>query len=132
MLLTELFERREPNLRKTARTQRIMSQLRARYPQAETDLEALLYDFRAGQRMDRQDINRLDSEIDDEENRINQIQRDLDDVVRQRSMQETKKDPSPGKITPSEDPCWAGYHMVGTKKKSGRTVPNCVPGKKGS
>ena len=30
-----------------------------------------------------------------------------------------------------EDPCWADYHMVGTKKKSGRTVPNCVPNKKG-
>lgn len=26
-----------------------------------------------------------------------------------------------------EDPCWKGYEMVGTKKKSGREVPNCVP-----
>jgi hypothetical protein len=43
-----------------------------------------------------------------------------------------KKDRSPGKITKSEDPCWSGYHMVGTKKKNGREVPNCVPGKKGS
>jgi hypothetical protein len=42
-----------------------------------------------------------------------------------------KKDRSPGKITKSEDPCWSGYHMVGTKKKGGREVPNCVPGKKG-
>jgi hypothetical protein len=25
------------------------------------------------------------------------------------------------------DPCWTGYQMVGTKKKGGRTVPNCVP-----
>ena len=23
--------------------------------------------------------------------------------------------------------CWKGYEMVGTKKKGGRTVPNCVP-----
>lgn len=30
-----------------------------------------------------------------------------------------------------EDPCWKGYKMVGTKKKGGREVPNCVPGKKG-
>jgi hypothetical protein len=30
-----------------------------------------------------------------------------------------------------EDPCWSNYHMVGTKKKRGRTVPNCVPNKKG-
>ena len=25
------------------------------------------------------------------------------------------------------DPCWKGYQMVGTKKKGGRSVPNCVP-----
>lgn len=24
------------------------------------------------------------------------------------------------------DPCWDGYKMVGTKKKNGKTVPNCV------
>ena len=42
-----------------------------------------------------------------------------------------KKDRSPGKITKTEDPCWTGYHMVGKKKKNGREVPNCVPGKKG-
>jgi hypothetical protein len=26
-----------------------------------------------------------------------------------------------------EDPCWKGYEMVGTKKKGGEEVPNCVP-----
>tara|TARA_B100001778_G_scaffold334404_1_gene345605 strand:+ start:2374 stop:2526 length:153 start_codon:yes stop_codon:yes gene_type:complete len=26
-----------------------------------------------------------------------------------------------------EDPCWKGYEMVGTKKKDGKDVPNCVP-----
>ena len=26
-----------------------------------------------------------------------------------------------------KDPCWKGYNMVGTKKKNGKTVPNCVP-----
>jgi hypothetical protein len=25
------------------------------------------------------------------------------------------------------DPCWASHKMVGTKKKGGKTVPNCVP-----
>jgi len=29
-----------------------------------------------------------------------------------------------------KNPCWKGYMMVGTKKKAGRTVPNCVPKKK--
>ena len=28
------------------------------------------------------------------------------------------------------NPCWKGYQMIGTKKKGGRTVPNCVPKKK--
>ena len=26
-----------------------------------------------------------------------------------------------------ENPCWKDYQMVGTKKKDGREVPNCVP-----
>lgn len=26
-----------------------------------------------------------------------------------------------------DNPCWKGYHPVGTKKKAGKTVPNCVP-----
>ena len=27
-------------------------------------------------------------------------------------------------------PCWKNYEMIGTKKKAGKTVPNCVPKKK--
>jgi len=27
------------------------------------------------------------------------------------------------------DPCWDGYHQVGTKMKNGKKVPNCVPDK---
>jgi len=27
------------------------------------------------------------------------------------------------------DPCWEGYEKIGTKKKAGKTVPNCVPKK---
>lgn len=26
-----------------------------------------------------------------------------------------------------DKPCWKGYEMVGTKKKGGKKVPNCVP-----
>lgn len=29
----------------------------------------------------------------------------------------------------TENPCWKGYKPVGTKKKGGKTVPNCVPKK---
>lgn len=27
----------------------------------------------------------------------------------------------------SKDPCWTGYRQVGTKKKGGKDVPNCIP-----
>jgi hypothetical protein len=30
-------------------------------------------------------------------------------------------------MTKKEDPCWRGYKMVGSKKKGGKEVPNCVP-----
>jgi hypothetical protein len=26
-----------------------------------------------------------------------------------------------------KDPCWKGYRQLGTKKKNGKEVPNCVP-----
>ena len=28
--------------------------------------------------------------------------------------------------TKKTDPCWDGYEQIGTKKKAGKTVPNCV------
>ena len=31
------------------------------------------------------------------------------------------------KTLKNSNPCWKGYHPVGTKNKGGRTVPNCVP-----
>lgn len=37
------------------------------------------------------------------------------------------KDLVEGLRDPKDNPCWKGYHPVGTKKKGGRTVPNCVP-----
>ena len=61
----------------TGRTERIMRQLRAQYPFAGSDIEALLYAFRSGQRRDRQDIDRLDRENDQEEAEIDDIERTL-------------------------------------------------------
>jgi hypothetical protein len=34
------------------------------------------------------------------------------------------------KTLKNTNPCWKGYHPVGTKEKKGRTVPNCVPNAK--
>ena len=30
-----------------------------------------------------------------------------------------------------EDPCWKGYKQYGMKMKGKKSVPNCVPNKKG-
>jgi hypothetical protein len=122
---------RESTKKSNPRIDRILKQLRARHPQAEDDLEALIYDFRTQQGQDRRDISRLDMENDAEEADIERLERILSNLKQQRALAE-KKDRSPGKISRSEDPCWKGYHMVGTKKKAGREVPNCVPGEKGA
>jgi hypothetical protein len=42
------------------------------------------------------------------------------DLVLPSSLKEAKK-------MKGKDPCWKGYEMVGTKKKGGKEVPNCVP-----
>jgi predicted RNase H-like nuclease (RuvC/YqgF family) len=113
------------------RIERILKMLRAQHPQAEDDLEALILDFRSQQSQDRRDIGTLYSENDTEEEKIERLEKILANLRQQRELAE-RRDRSPGKITKSEDPCWSGYHMVGTKKKAGREVPNCVPGAKGS
>jgi LysM repeat protein len=38
-----------------------------------------------------------------------------------------RKGENEGLEDPKDNPCWKGYKPVGTKKKNGRTVPNCVP-----
>lgn len=30
-------------------------------------------------------------------------------------------------IAEDKDPCWKNYEQIGTKKKNGKEVPNCVP-----
>ena len=42
------------------------------------------------------------------------------------SVEEAKKR-KPSLRNPKDNPCWKGYKPVGTKKKNGKTVPNCVP-----
>ena len=38
-----------------------------------------------------------------------------------------KKEQKADESLRTDNPCWKGYKPVGTKKKNGRTVPNCVP-----
>jgi hypothetical protein len=61
-----------------ARTKNIMAKLRTRYPQANNDAEALLLHFDHEQRLDRQDISRLDSENDQEEAEIDRLAREIE------------------------------------------------------
>ena len=43
------------------------------------------------------------------------------------SVETDEKPVEEGLRDPEDNPCWSGYHPIGTKKKAGRTVPNCVP-----
>jgi len=72
------------NRKPGARIERILKMLRARHPQAENDLEALIFDFRGQQAQDRSDIARLDSENDMEEADIQRLEKMLDLVRRRR------------------------------------------------
>jgi hypothetical protein len=50
--------------------------------------------------------------------------------MRSRGTNESKRpnlDEAKKKTLRNTNPCWKDYHPVGTKKKNGRTVPNCVP-----
>jgi len=69
--------------KRNPRIERILKMLRARHPQAEDDLEALIFDFRTQQARDRSDISRLDAENDAEEEDIARLEKMLD-IIRQR------------------------------------------------
>lgn len=79
MPVTQIPEEKKPG----ARIERILKMLRARNPQAEDDLEALIFDFRGQQSQDRSDIARLDAENDAEEADIARLEKMLD-LIRQR------------------------------------------------
>lgn len=63
----------------TARTQRMMDKVRARQPQARSDLEALAYDLEDQQQRDRSDIERLEKQRDDLER---DVKSDLEQEVK--------------------------------------------------
>jgi hypothetical protein len=44
-----------------------------------------------------------------------------------RTSKSSKKFKSVRESLRTDNPCWKGYEPVGTKKKGGKTVPNCVP-----
>lgn len=64
----------------STRTQRILQQIRARQPQASSDVEALIYDIRDQRRQDQEEIDRLEKDVSDLEQ---DIKKDLRTTVRQ-------------------------------------------------
>lgn len=48
-------------------------------------------------------------------------------LIESRFEKELGEQINEGLKNPKDNPCWKGYKPVGTKKKNGKTVPNCVP-----
>ena len=51
----------------------------------------------------------------------------VNSFINEGKAREIDSDLAEGLKNPKDNPCWKGYKPVGTKKKSGREVPNCVP-----
>jgi hypothetical protein len=104
---------------RSARLDRILKQLRAKHPQAEDDLEALIYDFRSQQNQDRRDISNLYSENDTEEEKIERLEKALELLRRRREIPEygTKKKPDAVSDTVGESNKDACYHKVKSRYK---------------
>jgi len=78
MNLTDMYE--NDDVATSGKTTRILKQFRARYPEAQNDIEALLLHFNAGQDIDRRDISRLDRENDEEEKEIDRLEDEIEDI----------------------------------------------------
>lgn len=111
------------------RLQHMLRVMRARYPGARNDLEALMLMFSREQERDRRDIGRLDQENDQEEADIAAIERYLEkrDSARDTVTQEAKKDAcyhkvrSRYKVWPS---AYASGALVQCRKKGAKNWGN--------
>ena len=78
---------------------------------------------RSGDKTGRKHVEVL-SKLGEEVEQIDELKKQNDNMeIDDHITREEKKMKGP-------DPCWKGYQMVGTKKKGGREVPNCVPEEK--
>jgi len=97
MKIIELFEREDPPMgRINPRNALILKKIKARHPQAKSELDALIADLHTGQRQDRRDItrlgneneqeqaeiDRLDQENDRDESRLDQVEQELEAIKR--------------------------------------------------
>lgn len=69
----------------TARTQRMLDRIRARQPQATSDLEAMAYELQDAERRDAEEIDKLEKDVDNLETDIKQdLQRRIDTLTKRR------------------------------------------------
>ena len=106
------------------RIQHMLRVMRARYPGARSDLEALILAFDRDQARDRRDINRLDQENDQEEADIDRIEDYL--AKREKNLAEKKdacynKVRSRYKVWPS---AYASGALVQCRKKGAKNWGN--------
>ena len=63
------------------------------------------------------------------EQNLEQIRHGIEELATKRSKGGIGSRGIDRHIGEDEDPCWKDYKQIGTKKKGGKTVPNCVPKK---
>ena len=63
------------------------------------------------------------------EQNLEQIRHGIEELAAKRSKGGIGSRGIDRHIGEDEDPCWKDYKQIGTKKKGGKTVPNCVPKK---
>jgi hypothetical protein len=124
MRYREFREDSEDEKNTNLRIQHMLRVMRARYPGARSDLEALILAFDRDQARDRRDIMRLDQENDQEEADIDRIEAELD--RRDRNLAEKKdacyhKVRSRYKVWPS---AYASGALVQCRKKGAKNWGN--------
>jgi hypothetical protein len=94
----------------SARTQRMMTQMRARQPQATSDLEALAYELQDAERRDSEEISKLEREVDSLETDIkSELQKRIATLTRRRggvqqaAAQDTKIDDTLDQLARAND-----------------------------
>ena len=124
MRYSEFGEDRDEEKDTNLRIQHMLRVMRARYPGARSDLEALILAFDRDQARDRRDINRLDQENDQEEADIDRLEALL--AKREKNLAEKKdacynKVRSRYKVWPS---AYASGALVQCRKKGAKNWGN--------
>ena len=118
------INRAEKRLQKEEQVDELSSDLLGRYKKAagaQASAADKAGDYAKGNKRFSGIMKATKKQFDNDAKKINELKKQDDNMeIDDRITREEKK-------MKGADPCWKGYQMVGTKKKGGRTVPNCVP-----